>query len=209
MLSVSVIHVLWECPAYGSCRLVFEEASGDKFSDFSNPRKTSYVLGSELCAEKNFSYFAYCSYRVYSWLVGAQDIKQGCMSWPPAWLLGVRIVSLEMVGMARRVCWAIPLMWLMHAHVLIIVNVCVYVMGAWSMAMLLWQLFEYYIFWGNILRLNVLAPCVYIWSLQIKNKPPCALSFRDPKNFAHKATVALFFGNFSILTIIATLPFSE
>ena len=66
MLSVSVIHVLWECPAYGSCRLVFEEASGDKFSDFSNPRKTSYVLGSELCAEKNFSYFAYCSYRVYS-----------------------------------------------------------------------------------------------------------------------------------------------
>ena len=51
----SVVHVLWECPAYGSCRLMFleklQELLGDNYSSFNsliNLEKTSYVLGSEL-----------------------------------------------------------------------------------------------------------------------------------------------------------------
>ena len=51
----SVVHVLWECPVYGSCRLMFseklQELLGDKYSNFdslNNLEKTSYVLGSEL-----------------------------------------------------------------------------------------------------------------------------------------------------------------
>ena len=52
----SVMHVLWECPAYSSCRLEFleklQEILGDRYSDFdtlSNVEKTSYyVLGSDM-----------------------------------------------------------------------------------------------------------------------------------------------------------------
>ena len=51
----SVVHVLWECPAFGSCRLMFleklQELLGDKYSNFdslTNLEKTSYVLGCEL-----------------------------------------------------------------------------------------------------------------------------------------------------------------
>ena len=51
----SVVHVLWECPAYSNCRLMFlkklQELLGDKYIDFDSLNyleKTSYVLGSEL-----------------------------------------------------------------------------------------------------------------------------------------------------------------
>ena len=51
----SVVHVLWECPAYSNCRLTFlkklQELLGDKYSDFDSLNyleKTSYVLVSEL-----------------------------------------------------------------------------------------------------------------------------------------------------------------
>ena len=52
----SVVHVLWECPAYSNCRLTFleklQELLGDKYIDFDSLNyleKTSYyVLGSEL-----------------------------------------------------------------------------------------------------------------------------------------------------------------
>ena len=59
----SVMHALWECPAYSSCRLEFleklQEILGETCSDFdtlSNLEKTSYILGSELWAQKDFSY---------------------------------------------------------------------------------------------------------------------------------------------------------
>ena len=48
----SVVHVLWECPAYSNCRLAFlkklQELLGDKYIDFDSLNyleKTSYVLG--------------------------------------------------------------------------------------------------------------------------------------------------------------------
>ena len=51
----SVVHVLWECPAYSNCRLTFleklQELLGDKYIDFDSLnylQKTSYVLVSEL-----------------------------------------------------------------------------------------------------------------------------------------------------------------
>ena len=57
----SVVHVLWECPAYSNCRLTFlkklQELLGDKYIDFDSLNyldKTSYVLGSELW-EDDFS----------------------------------------------------------------------------------------------------------------------------------------------------------
>ena len=41
-----IVHALWECPAYVSCRLEkLKELLGDKYSNF---EKTSYVLCSEL-----------------------------------------------------------------------------------------------------------------------------------------------------------------
>ena len=47
----SVVHVLWECPAYSSCRLMFleklQELLGDDYSSFdslNNLERTSYVL---------------------------------------------------------------------------------------------------------------------------------------------------------------------
>ena len=59
----NVIHVLWDCPAYSSCRLEFleklQQILGYRYCDFdtlSNLEKTSYVLGSELWVEKDFSY---------------------------------------------------------------------------------------------------------------------------------------------------------
>ena len=49
------MYVLWECPAYGSCRLMclekLQELLGDNYSNFdslNNLEKTPYVLGSEL-----------------------------------------------------------------------------------------------------------------------------------------------------------------
>ena len=60
VLSVSVVHVLWECTAYSSSTASFmeklQELLGDSYADFdllSNVEKTSYVLGSEHW-EKNF-----------------------------------------------------------------------------------------------------------------------------------------------------------
>ena len=57
----SVVHVLWECPAYSNCRLTFlkklQELLGDKYIDLDSLNyleKTSYVLGSELW-EDDFS----------------------------------------------------------------------------------------------------------------------------------------------------------
>ena len=54
--------MLWECPAYSSCRLMFleklQELLGDNYSTFdllNNLEKTSYVLGSELW-EDDFSF---------------------------------------------------------------------------------------------------------------------------------------------------------
>ena len=53
----SVVHVLWECPAYSSCRegfkATFKELIGDSFEQLSDIDKTAYVLGSELW-EENF-----------------------------------------------------------------------------------------------------------------------------------------------------------
>ena len=44
----SVVHVLWECPAYGSCRLMLleklQELLGDNFDSLNNLEKTSYVF---------------------------------------------------------------------------------------------------------------------------------------------------------------------
>ena len=58
----SVVHVLWECPAYSSSRLIFLEKLqgilGDRHTEFdslNNLDKTSYVLGSEMWTE-DFSY---------------------------------------------------------------------------------------------------------------------------------------------------------
>ena len=54
--NVSVVHVLWECPA-SSCRESFREKFneliGDSFEQLSDIDKTAYVLGSELW-EENF-----------------------------------------------------------------------------------------------------------------------------------------------------------
>ena len=51
----SVVHVLWECPAYSSCREGFKaklkELIGDSFEQLSDIDKTAYVLGSELWEE--------------------------------------------------------------------------------------------------------------------------------------------------------------
>ena len=53
----SVIHVLWECPAYSSCREAFKakvkELIGDSFEKLSDIDKTAYILRSELW-EENF-----------------------------------------------------------------------------------------------------------------------------------------------------------
>ena len=53
----SVVHVLWECPAYSSCREAFKakvkELIGDSFELLSDLDKTAYVLGSGLW-EENF-----------------------------------------------------------------------------------------------------------------------------------------------------------
>ena len=55
----SVVHVLWECPAYSSCTEGFKfkakvkELVGDSFEQLSDIDKTAYVLGSELW-EENF-----------------------------------------------------------------------------------------------------------------------------------------------------------
>ena len=38
----SVVHVLWECPAYSNCRLTFLEKLQELLGDLP---KTSYVLG--------------------------------------------------------------------------------------------------------------------------------------------------------------------
>ena len=50
--------MLWECPAYSNCRLIFleklQELLGDNFDLLSYLEKTSYVLGSELW-EDDFS----------------------------------------------------------------------------------------------------------------------------------------------------------
>ena len=48
----SVVHVLWECPAYSNCRLTFLEKLQELLGDmdvnlFNYLQKTSYVLGSE------------------------------------------------------------------------------------------------------------------------------------------------------------------
>ena len=60
VLSVSAVHVLWECLAYSSSRASFllklEELLGDRYAVFealNSVEKTSYVLGSELW-EQNF-----------------------------------------------------------------------------------------------------------------------------------------------------------
>ena len=49
--------MLWECPAYSSCREGFrakvKELIGDSFEQLSDIYKTAYVLGSELW-EENF-----------------------------------------------------------------------------------------------------------------------------------------------------------
>ena len=49
--------MLWECPAYSSCREGFraklKELIGDSFEQLSDIDKTGYVLGSELW-EENF-----------------------------------------------------------------------------------------------------------------------------------------------------------
>ena len=49
--------VLWECPAYSSCREAVKakvkELIGDSFEQLSDIDKTAYVLGSEVW-EKNF-----------------------------------------------------------------------------------------------------------------------------------------------------------
>ena len=54
----SVVHVLWECPAYSNCTLTFlkklQELLGDDFDPLNYLEKTSYVLGSELW-EDDFS----------------------------------------------------------------------------------------------------------------------------------------------------------
>ena len=57
-LCESVVHVLWECPAYSSCRedfrAKFKELISDSFEQLSDIiDKTAYVLGSELW-EENF-----------------------------------------------------------------------------------------------------------------------------------------------------------
>ena len=53
----SVVHVLWECPAYSWCRegfrAKFKELIGDSFEQLSDIDKTAYGLGSELW-EENF-----------------------------------------------------------------------------------------------------------------------------------------------------------
>ena len=44
----SVVHVLWECPAYSSCRegfrAKFKELIGDSFEQLSDIDKTAYVF---------------------------------------------------------------------------------------------------------------------------------------------------------------------
>ena len=55
-MALSIIHVLWVCPAYSSCTDIIgqlQELLGDKYSDFGNQEKISYMLGS---AEKDFRY---------------------------------------------------------------------------------------------------------------------------------------------------------
>ena len=51
-----MVHVLWECPAYSSCREAFKamvkEFIGDSFEQLSDIDKTVYVLGSELWEDK-------------------------------------------------------------------------------------------------------------------------------------------------------------
>ena len=64
----------------------------------------------------------------------------------------VRMVSFGMVGVAGVVSWAIPPV-LRLVHVFVLMLICMYVcvappnVGAWSMAVFLWQLFEYYYCW--------------------------------------------------------------
>ena len=55
--NVCVIHVLWECPAYSSCKEAFKakvkELLGDSIEQLSDIDETVYVLVSELW-EENF-----------------------------------------------------------------------------------------------------------------------------------------------------------
>ena len=53
----SVVHVLWECPAYKDSREEFRPTLGEAFKDFEaldNIERASFVLGCELCTE-NFN----------------------------------------------------------------------------------------------------------------------------------------------------------
>ena len=73
----SVVHVLWECPAYSNCRLMFlkklQELLGVKYIDFdslNHLEKTSYVLGSELWEDDFSSLLSIVKEFIYSRCVG-------------------------------------------------------------------------------------------------------------------------------------------
>ena len=106
VLSASVAHVLWECPAYGNCRLTFleklQELLGDKYVDFDSLNyleKTSYVLGSELW-EDDFSSLLSI---VKEFIVDVWESRKFNVLAPsltPRGGILVRMISCGMVGMA-------------------------------------------------------------------------------------------------------------
>ena len=108
----SVVHVLWECPAYSNCRLTFlkklQELLGDKYIDFDSLNyleKTSYVLGSELW-EDDFSSmlsivkeFIVDVWETRKLRLYGENACPGPSLTPQGGIL-VRMVSCGMVGMA-------------------------------------------------------------------------------------------------------------
>ena len=162
----SVVHVLWECTAYSSSRASFteklQELLGDSYANFdllSNVEKTSYVLGSEHW-EKNFKslLFLVKEYIVDVWEVRKQILygDDACPSHLQSQssvgdlggvtgVDGHRSGKLDKRGKSVHVNTCS-----IHFGTNSCVLVCVappMVVGAWSMAEALRQLFEYYYYY--------------------------------------------------------------
>ena len=144
----SVVHVLWECSAYSNIRATFvekfREVLGDRYAEFdklNSIEKTAYVLGSELW-EYDFDHLLSL---VKEYVVGVWDVcKQNCTVMTGAqvnfspWL---RICSwLELRG--KRMVSSVPqVREEQMVRICLCIHVCValpMIVGAWSMAVMLW-----------------------------------------------------------------------
>ena len=153
----SVVRVLWECPAYSSCREVFntklKELIGDSFEQLSDIDKTAYVPGSELW-EENFEDMLRLvkEFIVDVWEVRKQKLygKDTCPSHRQCQTLtgnagpvtgsgGLRVSKLQDKGKLGK----FHVQYVVVMCMLVIVTLPI-VMGAWSMAFLLGQHVEYY-----------------------------------------------------------------